>query len=412
MHTRTDETADGEVKDKSAATAGTSPTSVTSDAASSSPATLTGTVREVDSGATLTVRPPPFDFAKHEQDAISAYLKVRPFYAELASVIARVVQECLRKRNIKVQSVQHRAKYPESFGRKAATPSDQNPDFPKYAEPLTQITDLAGVRIISYLLATRDEIDKLLCEEFEIVEKVDKGKELLEDEKFGYHSVHYVIRVKKDRAQLAEYERFATATTEVQVRTILQDAWAEIEHDIQYKSTTSIPREIRRRIMALAGLLELADREFQEIQEEDEALKGKARNKVESGDLGGVQITPDALKLFLDKTLGADYRIAEGSYDYETRVLKRLGFHDLKQVENAINPYDDGDRLSAIDSGTRQGQLSRFELMLLAALGERFIEQHPLNNYRWFADSKKATLKKFKTAGIPTGTFTFAQKEA
>lgn len=164
--------------------------------------------------------------------------------------------------------------------------------------------------------------------------------------------------------------------------------------------------------MALAGLLELADREFQEIQEEDEALKGKARNKVESGDLGGVQITPDALKLFLDKTLGADYRIAEGSYDYETRVLKRLGFHDLKQVENAINPYDDGDRLSAIDSGTRQGQLSRFELMLLAALGERFIEQHPLNNYRWFADSKKATLEKFKTAGIPTGTFTFAQKEA
>jgi putative GTP pyrophosphokinase len=76
------------------------------------------------------------------------------------------------------------------------------------------------VRIITYLTATRDQIDKLLYEEFEVVERSDKAEELMEEERFGYQSVHYLIRVKSGRAQLAEYERFAQTITEVQIRTI------------------------------------------------------------------------------------------------------------------------------------------------------------------------------------------------
>jgi putative GTP pyrophosphokinase len=348
--------------------------------------------------------PTPFEFAEHERIATSAYLKEQPFYVDLASVIARVIEECLRKRGIKVQSVQHRAKDPASFGRKAAIPSDADPDAPKYPEPLKQITDLAGVRIITYFPGTVKEIDKLLSEEFEVAERSDKGQELMEEERFGYQSIHYLVRVKAGRAQLAEYDRFAKSVTEVQVRTILQDAWAEIEHDIQYKSSTAIPLEIRRRFMSLAGLLEIADREFQAIQDQDRELTDSARDKVKTGDLGGVEITPDALKLFLDKDLGSDDRIAEGSYDWATRMLKRLGFRDLKQVETAIEPYDD-DHLSTVAAGTRQGQLTRFELMLLAALGERFIEQHPLSAYARYSDRQKNILNKFKENGIATATF-------
>ena len=62
-------------------------------------------------------------------------------------------------------------------------------------------------------------------------------------------------------------------------------AWAEIEHDIQYKSTETIPRLIRRRFMSLAGMLEIADREFQAIQDEDQSVRQNARNAVESGAL-------------------------------------------------------------------------------------------------------------------------------
>src|SRR5262249_19774054 len=107
---------------------------------------------------------------------------------------------------------------------------------------------------------------------------------------------------------------------EIQVRTVLQHAWAEIQHDIQYKSVTTIPVAIRRRFMALAGLLEIADREFQAIQDDDERLRQDARKSVDAGKLENVEITPDALKAYLDKRLGPDGRITSSAYDYEANV--------------------------------------------------------------------------------------------
>src|SRR5581483_3746026 len=124
--------------------------------------------------------------------------------------------------------------------------------------------------------------------EFDVVEWSDKGQILVEEERFGYQSIHYLVRIKRNRSQLPEYERF-------------RDAVAEIEHDIQYKGATVIPLEIRRRFMALAGMLELADREFQAIQSADAELRAAARTSVVQGRLEGVEITPDALKAYLDR---------------------------------------------------------------------------------------------------------------
>lgn len=117
------------------------------------------------------------------------------------------------------------------------------------------------------------------------------------------------------------------------MRTILQHAWAEIEHDIQYKSVETIPSLIRRRFMSLAGLLEIADREFQAIQNEDEQLRQEARISVVEGQLEKVEITPDALKAYLDKTLGSDGRMTDWSYQWTARMLRRMGFTNFKQID-------------------------------------------------------------------------------
>jgi putative GTP pyrophosphokinase len=144
------------------------------------------------------------------------------------------------------------------------------------------------------------------------------------------------------------------------VRTILQHAWAEIEHDIQYKSVETIPAAIRTRFMSLAGLLEIADREFQAIQNEDEWLRQKARALVAQKRLDEVEITGDALKTYLDKRLGPDGRMTDYSYEWTARMLRRYGFANFQQIEVCIAPYDD-DILSRVIAGTRQGQLRRFE---------------------------------------------------
>jgi len=247
-----------------------------------------------------------FDFEAHAQGAVSDYLPLLAFYGKLAVVVKRILDESIKRQGIKVHSVEARAKDPESLRKKAALSSLSDPAKPKYSDPLSQITDLAGIRVITFFPGTLAEIDGLITDEFEVVERSDKGAKLLDEDRFGYQSIHYLLTLSDERTALAEYAPYASKIAEIQVRTILQHAWAEIEHDIQYKTASVIPAEIRRRFMSLAGMIEIADREFQAIQDADRRLTEEAREHVNKGRLEEVEITPDALKTFLDKTLGSD----------------------------------------------------------------------------------------------------------
>jgi putative GTP pyrophosphokinase len=345
-----------------------------------------------------------FDFERHEQEAVSAYLARESFYEDLSSVAGRIISECLKQAKLNVHSVDHRAKNPTSFGKKAAIPSQENANRPKYDNPLEQIKDLAGIRIITYFPGTLQEVEILIKKEFRVLERSDKSDILLAEDRFGYKSIHYLVSLKDDRSNLSEYRRFKDATIEIQVRTILQHAWAEIEHDIQYKSSFSIPTEIRRRFMALAGMLEISDREFQAIQEADKNLAETATANVEAGKLSEVEITPNALQTYLDKRLGPDGRMTEWRYEWMTRLLKRLGFERFDQVDEAIRKYDDR-AVSFIAEGSQVGQLNRFENVLLAALGEKFVERHLWSKELWFGERRRATLKKYTEAAIAVDTY-------
>ena len=171
---------------------------------------------------------------------------------------------------------------------------------------------------------------------------------------------------------------------------------------MQYKSSITIPNTIRRRFMALAGLLEIADREFQAIQDEDKELKEKARNSVVEGLLDQVEITGDALRSYLDTRVGTDARYSYSSYEYMARVLRRLGFTTIEQVDACIKDYDD-DQLSRITSQRRQGSLSRFEDMLLAGMGDVFAERRSDDaNIKGFIRIVPA---RFQEHGIPIGNY-------
>jgi putative GTP pyrophosphokinase len=296
-----------------------------------------------------------FDFKSHQEAAVSAYYKRLDYFKAFAHITRRIVHEALTRRHIKVQSVEAREKDPESFGKKAATPLETDPTKPRYPRPLEQITDLAGVRVITYFPNTLGDVDKLIKEEFDVQERSDRGELLIEQERFGYSSVHYLVRLSKSRIQLPEYAEYSGAIAEIQVRTVLQHAWAEIEHDIQYKSSSVIPSVIRRRFVALAGMLEIADREFQAVQDEDQRLRQRAREKIKQGDFEKVEITPDALRAFLQKAVGSDDRISAFSYDFLARTLREMGFRTLRQIEKCISQFDD-DQLSRIAWGYRQGR--------------------------------------------------------
>jgi GTP pyrophosphokinase len=131
-----------------------------------------------------------------------------------------------------------------------------------------------------------DEVHKiasLIEQEFaiDLENSGDKGA-LLDPDRFGYLSLHHVVSLSPERCRLVEYRRFPKLKAEIQTRSILQHAWAEIEHDLGYKSKQEVPSSIRRRFSRLAGLLELADQEFISIRDELDAYEESVRGKIVS----------------------------------------------------------------------------------------------------------------------------------
>jgi putative GTP pyrophosphokinase len=340
-----------------------------------------------------------FDFDEHRRTAVEEYRKIRPTYELFASTVQGVLTTALKRSRVQFHSIEARAKLLDSFGRKSAKPSGADPNVPKYTNPLLEIEDLGGVRVITYFLSDINKVDTIIKEQFDVLEKTDKSKLLRERQGLGYQSVHYVVRFFDNRTALPEYGQFDGLKLEIQLRTILQHAWAEIEHDIQYHSVETIPSAIRQRFTSLAGLLEIADREFQAIQKADAELRRSARISLQAGNLATVEITADSLKAYLDRELGPDGRMTDFSYDYTAKQLRQMGFSTLQEVDDCIRGYDH-DRLSRIAYGTRQGQLSRFEYQLLAGMGIHFIDRHPWRVMDWFEDRQRHFLTKFEENGI------------
>lgn len=137
------------------------------------------------------------------------------------------------------------------------------------------LTDLIGVRIICMYESEIQKIAELLEPEFEIIDKTDKTKELLEnDNAFGYKGLHLDLKLNQVRAVLSEYSAYKDLRFEIQIRTIIQNAWSELDHQIKYKK--HIPKELGRRINRLAALFEIADTEFESIDNVSKELENKA----------------------------------------------------------------------------------------------------------------------------------------
>jgi hypothetical protein len=145
-------------------------------------------------------------------------------------------------------------------------------------------------------------------------------------------------------------------------------------------------------------MFEFADRELQSFHDEDMRLRNEARLSLQRGQLQDVEITPETLKAYLDKRLGSDARMSAWSYQWTTALVHRLGFANLQQIDDFTSIYED-DQWSRPAWGTRQGQLSRIELQLLAAMGENFIIRHTWAKESSFPRSRRRLLDTLRKLG-------------
>lgn len=135
-----------------------------------------------------------------------------------------------------------------------------------YLDPATQMTDIVGARIIVYFESDITRVSEVIRSAFEVDEEnSSNADEKLSTDQVGYRSVHFVCDLGRDRIKLPEFKGLKGLKFEIQVRTVLQHAWAELAHDRNYKFSGSLPRHLERRLFLLAGLLETADQGFNDL---------------------------------------------------------------------------------------------------------------------------------------------------
>jgi len=197
---------------------------------------------------------------KRIDDAVAWFQEERKKYKRFSLKMELLLKEILDEEGITYYEITSRCKDVKSFKDKIEKKG--------YENPKDEIFDFSGIRVITYVESEVKKVCEVINNEFNIIEEhsVDKTKEL-KDDQFGYRSVHYVAKLNNERSGLPEYNKYQNFPFEIQVRTILQHAWAEIEHDRSYKLKEKLPEtlELKRRFHLLAANLELADREFDKI---------------------------------------------------------------------------------------------------------------------------------------------------
>jgi GTP pyrophosphokinase len=175
------------------------------------------------------------------------------------------VEKILKENNIFYVKTEARVKTLDSFKRKLEIKKQ------KYQNPLEDMTDILGIRIITYYREDLDAILKLLKENFKIDYKNSANKlKSLKYNEMGYLSLHYICQCKSSQKNLYGCNDFKF---EVQIRTALQHIWAQIDHQLRYKTLITIPNKVQRKLFRISAMLESIDDEFDSIKHEVQVVE-------------------------------------------------------------------------------------------------------------------------------------------
>lgn len=203
-------------------------------------------------------------------------------HARLRDEVEFALRAAVEREGIKTHSISARVKEKQSYLEKISRKG--------YKDPLREVDDIVGVRVVCLFTADLPKLRRLVHEVFAVLVEEDKVEGGAADS-FGYMSVHYVCNLHPDNAG-PRYIGLSGLRFEVQCRTILMDAWANVSHYLAYKGEASIPEPLRKDFHALAGLFYVADKHFELFFHETEESKAAAVNAAAHAHKAEGQSTP------------------------------------------------------------------------------------------------------------------------
>ncbi len=184
------------------------------------------------------------------------YLREQDRYSKMAEVTYEKCLEIVQKKLTVRATVQRRSKNPKSFIEKLKK-AENRAKYDSVDEVFERISDLAGVRIATYLESDRVPVVEELKKEFvgpdgkpepiiDVKDKSDNGKH--------YRATHCQVFLPEEDLT-GTNENLEKTTCEIQVCSLLAHVFNEIEHDLQYKPLSGDLSSVERDLIHQLGLL-------------------------------------------------------------------------------------------------------------------------------------------------------------
>lgn len=281
----------------------------------------------------------------HNEDILNQYRNMLPVYEKMGEVLSAKLRGFFDEAGIIVAALEHRVKTEHSLAGKLELKGSKYKD-------IFDITDIVGLRVITFYIDDVDKVASVVERLFTIdwENSVDKRK-LLEIDSFGYLSLHYICSIPESAYHDPAHPEINKIRFEVQMRTVLQHAWANMNHDTGYKSGVEIPKVYLRSLIRLAGILEMVDDEFSRIRTDLSDYRRKVQNLVASGNLEEVALDGDSFKSYLalkpfaalNRRIAAinQAEIMDVSLANFLTIFKGIGFTTLGDISNLIKEYSE-----------------------------------------------------------------------
>lgn len=351
----------------------------------------------------------------HCEKILESYKKRLPMLKKQRDVILSLIEKYLNENNLIVTVVEARVKTETSFKGKLELKGH------KYKN-INDVTDLVGARIVTYYNDQVDKVASIIEKYFEIDRERSVDKRKLESlNSFGYMSLHYICRIPEETYYDSGNPEINEYWFEIQMRSALQHVWATIYHDIGYKSDVEVPHEYLRALNRLAGLLEIADHEFDFIRLGLEDYRRRVKKLVAKGDFNEIALDGESFSNYLEakpfESLMerlASINIAE-IYEVSSRpfldILIKLGFKTLADVEKMRIDYsEDAYRLALSQIGGTDLDIiaSNLALKNLCIAYLLKTSDNPEKSLKWFYDTLYG--EKNKNKSTVTRLMKYAEK--
>ncbi|WP_195166904.1 hypothetical protein [Mycobacteroides abscessus] len=206
------------------------------------------------------------------EDWTEAYRQSEDSHQKLRDEVEFALEAALKDADIKVHAIPVRVKTLPSFLEKI-----QRKEYPN---PIADMGDIVAGRVVCLFIDDIPKVEEIIRKTFNVIGYEDKAKNI-SPEIWHYTSIHFDCKLR-DAHRGPRYDRLKDRRFELQVRTILQDAWAAVDHHLAYKGEESIPNELKRDFSALAGLFHVADKTFQQINYASQKLDKRAEELLQA----------------------------------------------------------------------------------------------------------------------------------